>query len=265
MTQLLALLAEVYFIASTLQASLKALKADVNAEQSTLESVLISWTIFGGLCIWTALFEDWISFLPLFFYLKSFLIGAISFPALRLHILVFELMVSMVDAIAGKRHFPLSAYEVMTSLPLLAFDLTFPSDETFEPLQSNSGLAFTSPPEASSGSVIQEAAETESSSVEAMRSESSRRLSQMARELNSPSDNSTKQETSPQRQTTSSVMRSIRSVLLGDANMRLRDSVLSPDLHSPSQSSVMRRKRRLSAMGLISSPTTPTREKSFRR
>ena len=278
MTWLLASAAEAMFAFSALHVSLKALKTandcDELATESSLESALMAWTVFGVLRLWDAVLEPWLAVLPLYFYAKSMLVLATGIPALRIHVLVFELTVAAVDALAGARRLELrslslTAFELLAMLPVLLLELLFPAPEHWEEetslppsdLPGDLGI-LDAPPR-------QERSLHDEGSLDARRSESSRKLSRLARELRRSSSEEPAEESqdaaSPQARFAASVVRSVRSIIAGDTDTRLRDSPLSPTLRSPSLNSVIRSKRRFSAMGLAQPPASPSQSRSRRR
>ena len=278
MTWLLASAAEAMLAFSALHASLKALKTandcDEVATESSLESALMAWTVFGVLRLWDAILEPWLAVLPLYFYAKGMLVLAAGIPALRIHVLIFELTVTAVDALAGARRLelrslPLTAFELLAMLPVLVLELLFPAPEHWEEetslppsdLPGDLGILDASPQ--------QERSLHDEDSLDARRSESSRKLSRLARELRRSSSEEPAEESqdaaSPQALFAASVVRSVRSIIVGDTNTRLRDSLLSPNIRSPSLNSVIRSKRRFSAMGLTQPPASPSQCRSRRR
>ena len=285
MTWLLATAAEALFVFNTLHASLKALKTAGGKPQleSALESALVSWTLFGVLRLWESLLEPWVAVLPLYYYGKGLLVLAVGVPALRIHVLIFELMVTAVDALAGERRLslPLTAFELFGMLPVLLLDLLFPSAEDWE--EESVAPAATLPstprrtlPPLELPEIVPEIAPSSperklsfEDSVEAQRKESSMRLSRLAKELRwsaQEHQGDTKVlAVSPEERFAASVVRSVRSIIVGDTSTRLRDSVLCPDLRSPSLSSVIRSKRRFSALGLTQPPVSPSQSRSRRR
>lgn len=137
MTWLLAVVCKLYLAGSTLLLSLKTLKSDHKSrpEEEQLPALLMTWTVFGLVSLLESLAEPWLQLLPLYFYGKSALILAVSFPSLRINAAVFESVVLLVDSVVTSRvhiHTPVNALELLLLAPAFALDIVFPEETTPE-------------------------------------------------------------------------------------------------------------------------------------
>ena len=138
------------FSSSFLVSSLPTLELDNPHASSPLQlqtSLLMSWTIYGLLCLWEFLIEESSPFrLPsLYFYLKSALLLLVSFPALRINALIFDYLVLAIDSAAlrwghssgAQWRLPLTAFELLLTLPIQLLEIIFPSVDDAENLGSS--------------------------------------------------------------------------------------------------------------------------------
>ena len=138
------------FSSSFLVSSLPTLELDNPHASSPLQlqtSLLMSWTIYGLLCLWEFLIEESSPFrLPsLYFYLKSALLLLVSFPALRINALIFDYLVLAIDSAAlrwghssgAHWRLPLTAFELLLTLPIQLLEIIFPSVDDAEDLVSS--------------------------------------------------------------------------------------------------------------------------------
>ena len=138
------------FSSSFLVSSLPTLELDNPHASSPLQlqtSLLMSWTIYGLLCLWEFLIEESSPFrLPsLYFYLKSALLLLVSFPALRINALIFDYLVLAIDSAAlrwghssgAHWRLPLTAFELLLTLPIQLLEIIFPSVDDAEDLDSS--------------------------------------------------------------------------------------------------------------------------------
>jgi hypothetical protein len=282
MTYLLALLAEGYLAGFTLIRSLKALKlssspaniddTDAEIEEPELEMLLMNWTLFGLLCAWDTLADTWLASLPMYYYVKAFVIFAISVPTLRINIAVFE---TLVHAVEGCSHYglrlrdvPVSALELLLASPVALIEILFP----FEPMlldtsdvNSRPEILFT-PLHTPKANSVPGSPRSRGSEASYLHSHSNG-CNEDPDFFSSPVANHTDTDPEPSavepERRPSQLVRLLRMVMVGDSDLRLRDTMLNLNLHSPSANRLVRMQLRRNSETSTSAGSTPNKESFF--